>query len=159
MLLNCARHPMPACKPCRMVEKMPSLSTYGQVLLLSWWVPAAKPPAGADASDSTSSRQPTTDFAGGLTPASALASAPLAGLRLGLVVETLGEGVEAGVDSAVRGAARHLESLGAVVEEVRSWEADQPERGGGKRGGSRRGCVHALCVRVCMGGPECRRLG
>lgn len=45
-------------------------------------------------------------------------SKPLAGKRLGLVTQCLGEGVQPGVEEAVKGAVKHLESLGAVVEEV-----------------------------------------
>jgi aspartyl-tRNA(Asn)/glutamyl-tRNA(Gln) amidotransferase subunit A len=45
-------------------------------------------------------------------------SKPLAGKRLALVTETLGKGVDPEVESAIRTAARHLETLGAVVEEV-----------------------------------------
>ena len=55
-----------------------------------------------------------------------MGSKPLQGKRLGLVTETLGEGVAPEVNEAVRKAAAHLESLGAVVEEVRG-----PWGGGG----------------------------
>eukprot|EP00887_Chlorella_sp_A99_P000286 scaffold13.g286.t1 len=74
--------------------------------------------AGPDPSDSTSSARPAEDFAAGLPPAAALPSAPLAGRRLGLIAETVGEGVDRGVGDAVAAAARRLEGLGAVVEEV-----------------------------------------
>lgn len=60
------------------------------------------------------------DFAAGLaTGLAAGGSRPLAGKRIGLVAQTMGEGVAPAIDEAVRAAARHLESLGATVEEVR----------------------------------------
>ncbi|KAG2501198.1 hypothetical protein HYH03_001012 [Edaphochlamys debaryana] len=74
--------------------------------------------AGADSHDATSSAHPAPDFTAGLLPASALASRPLAGKRIGLVAETLGEGVAGPINDTVRAAARHLEALGATVEEV-----------------------------------------
>lgn len=52
-------------------------------------------------------------------PLDALGSSPLSGMRVGLVAQTLGEGVQAEVEEAVRGAAAHMASLGATVEEVR----------------------------------------
>ncbi|GIL94464.1 hypothetical protein Vretimale_664 [Volvox reticuliferus] len=75
---------------------------------------------GVDSHDATSSGQPAVDFAAGLLPAESLqgGNRPLAGRRIGLVTETLGEGVASEIDAAIRAAARHLESLGAVVEEV-----------------------------------------
>lgn len=77
--------------------------------------------AGGDSQDSTASGRPVEDFAAGLLPAELLqgGSKPLAGRRIGLVMETLGEGVAQEIEAVVRGAARHLEALGAVVEEVR----------------------------------------
>ncbi|KXZ47016.1 hypothetical protein GPECTOR_38g252 [Gonium pectorale] len=77
--------------------------------------------AGGDPHDATSSGRAAEDFAARLLPPEQLGgggSRPLAGRRIGLVRETLGEGVEPAVEAAVRGAAAHLESLGAVVEEV-----------------------------------------
>jgi hypothetical protein len=101
-------------------------------VLVSWclpWIPVALncplgyacPHAGHDALDSTSSGLGLTvpDFAAGLLPAASLSSRPLAGKRLGLVTQTLGEGVAPEVNEAIKQAARHLESLGATVEEVR----------------------------------------
>lgn len=41
-----------------------------------------------------------------------------AGKRIGLIAETHGEGVDAGVRDAVENCAAHLSSLGATVEEV-----------------------------------------
>jgi aspartyl-tRNA(Asn)/glutamyl-tRNA(Gln) amidotransferase subunit A len=39
-------------------------------------------------------------------------------MRIGIIQETLGEGVETGVISSIKDAASHLEQLGSVVEEV-----------------------------------------
>ncbi|GAB4822843.1 hypothetical protein N2152v2_009889 [Parachlorella kessleri] len=74
--------------------------------------------AGPDANDSTCSSRPSEDFAAGLVPREQLASRPLEGKRFGVIRETSGEGVDAGVTAAVDAAVRHLESLGASVEEV-----------------------------------------
>ncbi|GAX77434.1 hypothetical protein CEUSTIGMA_g4879.t1 [Chlamydomonas eustigma] len=74
--------------------------------------------AGQDPLDSTSSSQPVPDFTQLIKSASTFSSKPLAGKRLGLVTQTLGQGVDPEVEVAIREAARHLESLGAVVEEV-----------------------------------------
>lgn len=38
---------------------------------------------------------------------------------MGVIRETLGQGVDPGVDAAVRGALSHLEQLGAAIKEVR----------------------------------------
>jgi aspartyl-tRNA(Asn)/glutamyl-tRNA(Gln) amidotransferase subunit A len=54
-------------------------------------------------------------------------SRPLAGVKLGLIRETLGAGCDAAVEGAVRGAAARLEALGAAVEEV-SWCGEQHVR-------------------------------
>ncbi|KAG1673670.1 hypothetical protein FOA52_010538 [Chlamydomonas sp. UWO 241] len=74
--------------------------------------------AGADPLDATCSHASVVDYAALLCPLSQMASSPLSGRRVGLVVQTLGEGVAPEVEAAVRAAAAHLESLGAVVEEV-----------------------------------------
>ncbi len=58
------------------------------------------------------------DYAADLPAAGSLSSRPLAGQRIGVIQETLGSGVAAGVSDAFRRAAQHLESLGAAVEEV-----------------------------------------
>jgi aspartyl-tRNA(Asn)/glutamyl-tRNA(Gln) amidotransferase subunit A len=47
-----------------------------------------------------------------------LESKPLNNLRIGIIQETLGEGVDTGVISSIKAAASHLEQLGSVVEEV-----------------------------------------
>lgn len=69
--------------------------------------------------DATSSPRPVQDYAEGLPQASSLNSRPLAGKRIGIIKETIGAGVAAGVSEAFARAARHLESLGADVDEVR----------------------------------------
>lgn len=45
-------------------------------------------------------------------------SKPLKGLKVGLIRETLEDGVDNGVKSAISGAATHLEELGCTVTEV-----------------------------------------
>lgn len=45
-------------------------------------------------------------------------SNPLKGLRVGMIKETLGEGVDAAVTSSIQASALHLEALGCVVTEV-----------------------------------------
>ncbi|CAI5495481.1 unnamed protein product [Closterium sp. Naga37s-1] len=74
--------------------------------------------AGRDDGDSTCSKEPVPNYTAGLLPIAALASKPLTGVRLALVQETMGAGVDADVAQAVRAAAAHYETLGATVEEV-----------------------------------------
>ncbi|GJP31750.1 hypothetical protein CLOM_g14819 [Closterium sp. NIES-68] len=74
--------------------------------------------AGRDDGDSTSGHEPIPDYTAALLPRASLASKPLTGVRLALVQETMGAGVDADVALAVRAAARHYETLGATVEEV-----------------------------------------
>jgi hypothetical protein len=62
--------------------------------------------------------QEPTNYVSHLRPVSELESRPFEGVCLGLISETLGEGVDAGVATAVRAAAAHYEQLGATVEEV-----------------------------------------
>jgi aspartyl-tRNA(Asn)/glutamyl-tRNA(Gln) amidotransferase subunit A len=71
------------------------------------------------------------DFAAGLLAASQLSSKPLAGKRIGVVRQAMGEGVETGVHDAVTAAVTHLEALGADVEEVRGRGVWGQGRGGG----------------------------
>ncbi|MEW5310549.1 MAG: hypothetical protein WDW38_002337 [Sanguina aurantia] len=83
---------------------------------------AARGPApesmGHDSADATSQSSPSASVASCLQPAASHGSQPLLGQRIGLIRETMGEGVSKDVTDAVGFAARQLEALGAVVEEV-----------------------------------------
>jgi len=74
--------------------------------------------AGADAQDATSSSQPVQDYAAGLVALDALPTKPLGGKRVGLIADTMGEGVDEGVQAAVKAAMMQLGALGASVSEV-----------------------------------------
>ena len=74
--------------------------------------------AGRDQLDATSSHMPVPEFTQGLEEVDRLASRPLQGKRLGIIQETIGQGVSPGVAAAFDRAARHLASLGADVHEV-----------------------------------------
>ncbi|KAH8947528.1 hypothetical protein BDL97_11G046600 [Sphagnum fallax] len=75
--------------------------------------------AGHDKNDSTSSLEEVPDYAAQLLPVEGLSSKPLAGVKFGLIKETMDEeGVEEDVASAVKAAALHLQELGASVTEV-----------------------------------------
>lgn len=67
--------------------------------------------AGYDARDSTSVDQPVPSY-------SATVDQPLEGLRVGVVSEFLGDGIDSDVDSSVRTAIDVYRSLGAEVSEV-----------------------------------------
>ena len=67
--------------------------------------------AGFDPRDSTSVDRPVPDYAAGL-------DAPLAGLRIGLPAEYLGEGLDPEVGAAVEAAVAVFRALGARVTEV-----------------------------------------
>jgi aspartyl-tRNA(Asn)/glutamyl-tRNA(Gln) amidotransferase subunit A len=67
--------------------------------------------AGHDDRDSTSANEPTTDYL-------AACEQPLAGLRVGMVKEHFGEGLDDEVAAAVRAAADVYRGLGASIEEV-----------------------------------------
>ena len=67
--------------------------------------------AGYDPLDSTSIPTPTPDYTDGLRNG-------VEGLRIGVVPEYLGDGIDPGVAESVKAALAVLESLGAVVEEV-----------------------------------------
>ena len=62
--------------------------------------------------------QDVPDYVSELVSLDLLESKPLNGLRIGIIQETLGEGVDTGVISSIKDAASHLEHLGSVVEEV-----------------------------------------
>ncbi|GLT38776.1 hypothetical protein SLA2020_130020 [Shorea laevis] len=74
--------------------------------------------SGHDRFDATSSKQEVPDYASQFISATFLKSRPLEGLRVGLIRETIDEGVDSGVKSAIHGAASHLEQLGCTVTEV-----------------------------------------
>jgi aspartyl-tRNA(Asn)/glutamyl-tRNA(Gln) amidotransferase subunit A len=67
--------------------------------------------AGPDRRDSTCSHRPVPDYSAGLAEG-------VAGMRIGLPVEYFGEGIEAGVEAAVRAGAAVLAQQGAQVEEI-----------------------------------------
>ncbi len=72
--------------------------------------------AGRDPADSTSAEVPVPDFLA--TAAAAKGDRPLAGLRLGVVKEHFGPGLDPEVARAVRAAIAQLETLGCSVREV-----------------------------------------
>lgn len=74
--------------------------------------------AGADKNDSTCSPQDVPDYTTNLLPVDGFDSKPLAGLKIGIISETVGDGVDGDVLLAVRQAVAHLESLGASIREV-----------------------------------------
>lgn len=74
--------------------------------------------AGPDHHDATCSSQEVPSFTSHITPPETWASKPLTGRRVGVIRETLGEGVDPAVMRCVKESLQHLESLGATVEEV-----------------------------------------
>ncbi|KAL2933412.1 Glutamyl-tRNA(Gln) amidotransferase subunit A chloroplastic/mitochondrial, partial [Bienertia sinuspersici] len=74
--------------------------------------------AGHDRFDSTSSKQEVPEFKSQLTASDNFESRPLQGLRVGIIRETLEDGVDDDVASSIREAASHLEDLGCTVTEV-----------------------------------------
>ncbi|XP_019440708.1 PREDICTED: glutamyl-tRNA(Gln) amidotransferase subunit A, chloroplastic/mitochondrial [Lupinus angustifolius] len=74
--------------------------------------------AGHDKFDATSSKQDVPNFLSHFVSESSLGSKPLKGLRVGLIHETIDDGVDSGVISAIREAALHFEELGCSVNEV-----------------------------------------
>ena len=75
--------------------------------------------AGVDSADATSAAAPSEDFAAQLRPSATFDSSPLRGRTVGLLKQLTGSGVDAAVNDAFEVACKHLESLGAVVAEVR----------------------------------------
>ncbi|XP_060170243.1 glutamyl-tRNA(Gln) amidotransferase subunit A, chloroplastic/mitochondrial-like isoform X2 [Lycium barbarum] len=65
-----------------------------------------------------SAYQEVPDFASQFIARDNLDSRPLKGLRVGLIRETIEDGVDPEVVSSIRGAASHLEKLGCTVTEV-----------------------------------------
>lgn len=62
--------------------------------------------------------QEVNDFTSLFIAKDYLESQPLKGLRVGVIRETLGDGVDQEVVSSIRGAISHLEELGSTVTEV-----------------------------------------
>lgn len=73
---------------------------------------------GYDPADSTSSKTEQVSILASLVAKESLSCDPMKGVRVGIVKETLGDGVDAAVESTILDAAKHLESLGAIVEGV-----------------------------------------
>ncbi len=67
--------------------------------------------AGHDPQDSTSSREPVTDYLSKLEQ-------PINGMRVGLPREYMSEGIDAGIKAAMEAATRQLQSLGADLVEL-----------------------------------------
>ncbi len=76
--------------------------------------------SGFDPRDATSAERPVEDYAASIrTPREgATAAQPLKGLRIGLPKEFFGDGVAAGVTTAVRAALAEFEKLGATLVDV-----------------------------------------
>ncbi len=74
--------------------------------------------AGYDPRESTSVNRPVPDYVAALEPKGNSAGRTLQGLRIGVPEEYFIEGMQAGVQDAVRAALRVLESLGATMKEV-----------------------------------------
>ncbi|MCO5591885.1 hypothetical protein L7F22_045878 [Adiantum nelumboides] len=74
--------------------------------------------AGHDSLDATSSPLQVPQYSALLPKVDILDSRPLKGLQIGLIKDTVGDGVDSGVASAISEAAKHLEVLGATIKEV-----------------------------------------
>ncbi|KAG6482079.1 hypothetical protein ZIOFF_058706 [Zingiber officinale] len=74
--------------------------------------------SGHDRFDSTSSTHEVPDYASFLMSTDHFESTPLKGLKVGMIRETIGDGVDVGVISSIKAAALHLEELGATITEV-----------------------------------------
>ncbi|WOL15504.1 glutamyl-tRNA(Gln) amidotransferase subunit A, chloroplastic/mitochondrial [Canna indica] len=74
--------------------------------------------SGHDRFDATSSTHEVPEYASCLISIDDLDSKPLKGLRVGMIRETIGDGVDMGVVSSIKDSALHLEELGAIVTEV-----------------------------------------
>ena len=77
--------------------------------------------AGQDPHDATSSAKPVPDYAAALQPLHSLSSTPLKGKRIGVIAEMMQGGVSPGVATAIQNSIKHLESLGADINEVCSF--------------------------------------
>ncbi|PWA89074.1 glutamyl-tRNA(Gln) amidotransferase subunit A [Artemisia annua] len=74
--------------------------------------------SGHDKLDATSSKRDVNDFTSQFISKDYFESQPLKGLRVGVISETIGDGVDKEVVSSIRGAISHLEELGSTVTEV-----------------------------------------
>uniref|UniRef100_A0A0C9S9P3 TSA: Wollemia nobilis Ref_Wollemi_Transcript_7276_1571 transcribed RNA sequence n=1 Tax=Wollemia nobilis TaxID=56998 RepID=A0A0C9S9P3_9CONI len=74
--------------------------------------------AGHDKLDATSSKTEVPDYSAKLVPLEALDSKPLKGVKVGIIRETMREGVDSGVITSIQAAALHLAELGATLREV-----------------------------------------
>ncbi|KAI9178017.1 hypothetical protein LWI28_021745 [Acer negundo] len=74
--------------------------------------------SGYDRLDATSSKREVPDYTSQFISTELLDSKPLKGLKIGLIRETLDNGVDIGIKSAVLGAVSHLEELGCTLSEV-----------------------------------------
>ncbi|KAK6917975.1 Amidase signature domain, partial [Dillenia turbinata] len=74
--------------------------------------------SGHDQLDATTSKREVPDFTSQCTSASFFESKPLKGLRVGVIRETLDDGVDGAIKSSIYEAAAHLEELGCNVTEV-----------------------------------------
>ena len=62
--------------------------------------------------------QEVPDYAAKLVPVEALDSKPLKGIKIGVIRETMGDGVDSGVISSIQTSALRLKELGAALTEV-----------------------------------------
>ncbi|CAN1123086.1 Glutamyl-tRNA(Gln) amidotransferase subunit A, chloroplastic/mitochondrial [Linum perenne] len=74
--------------------------------------------SGHDKFDATSSKQQVPDLESLFASINLSESKPLSGLKVGLIRETLDDGVDSGVKSAINTAVLHMEQLGCIVTEV-----------------------------------------
>lgn len=63
---------------------------------------------------------PVPDFVSSLKPADAMTDRPLEGRRIGMVLETTGEGVDLAILETLNKTVMHMEHLGAEIQEANS---------------------------------------
>lgn len=73
---------------------------------------------GHDKLDATSSKRKVSNFTPQFIAKEFLESKPLKGLKVGVIRETIGDGVDSEVVSSIHGAVAHMEELGCTVTEV-----------------------------------------
>ena len=74
--------------------------------------------AGHDSNDATASAEEIGSYTEQLVAKEDFAEKPLAGVKFGVITETMGEGVDEGVKELIRQSTTHLESLGAEIVDV-----------------------------------------